>query len=388
MGTVAKRPLSGWEEALLGVRLADAHRLIPGVVLAAVVAWLGTVLAGFLGKQVLGFSQSPISPIMVAILIGLLVANVAPMPALLQPGIRFCVRKVLRLGIVLLGIRLSLVDVLKIGAYGVPMVAICIATGLALTAAFTRWLHLPERLGTLIAVGTGICGLSAIVATAPAIEADDEEVAYACANITIFGALATFLYPYLAHALFAADPARAGLFLGTSVHDTSQVTAAALIFDQVYRLAGHPTATDVAVVTKMVRNVFMAAVVPLMAYLYARRQAVSSGKQVNVRSLLPLFVLGFLAVALLRTIGDATVQQGAAALGIWNATGWKGFTADTRSVAENLLILALAGVGLSTRFSFLRKLGAKPFLVGLASATLVGVVGAVCAYVVGPLIAF
>ncbi|MHB0874463.1 MAG: YeiH family protein [Anaerolineae bacterium] len=388
MTTIARRPPSAWESAIFGVSLAEVPGLLPGVAVATVASWLGTVLAGFLGTQVLGFRQSPISPIMVAILIGMVGANVVPLPALLQPGIRFCVRKVLRLGIVLLGIRLSLTDVLQIGAYGVPMVAICIATGLLLTSAFTHWLRLPERLGTLIAVGTGICGLSAIVATAPAIEANDEEVAYAAANITIFGALATFLYPYLAHALFAGDPVRAGLFLGTSVHDTSQVTAAALIFDQVYRLAGRASATDVAVVTKMVRNVFMAAVVPLMAYVYARRQAQGSGRKVSVRSLLPLFVVGFLAVALLRTIGDAMVQRGVAALGIWDGTGWQAFTTATKAAAENLLILALAGVGLSTRFSFLCKLGAKPFLVGLVSATLVGVVGAICAYVVGPLIAF
>jgi uncharacterized integral membrane protein (TIGR00698 family) len=388
MTTVAGRPLSAWESALLGVSLAEVPGLLPGIAVAAAVSWLGMVLAGFLGKQVLGFAQSPISPIMVAIIIGMLAANAVPIPAVLQPGIRFCVRKVLRLGIVLLGIRLSLTDVLQIGAYGVPMVAICIATGLALTSAFTRWLHLPERLGTLIAVGTGICGLSAIVATAPAIDATDEEVAYAAANITIFGALATFLYPYLAHALFSADPVRAGLFLGTAVHDTSQVTASALIFDQVYRLAGHPTATDVAVVTKMVRNVFMAAVVPLMAYLYACRQAIGSGRKVSVRSLFPLFVLGFLSVALLRTVGDAMTQHGGAAFGLWGVASWKGVTAGVRTVAENLLILALAGVGLGTRFSFLRKLGAKPFLVGLVSATLVGVVSAVCAYVVGPLVGF
>lgn len=386
--TDAKRvPPTRWEAALIGVRLADALMLLPGVAMAVLVAWLGTLFAKLIGTQWLGFEQSPISPIMVAILIGLVAANLVPLPAVVQPGIRFCVRKVLRLGIILLGIRLSLVDVLKIGAYGVPMVVLCIAAGLTLTSLFARWLRLPERLGTLIAVGTGICGLSAIVATAPAIDADDEEVAYAAANITIFGAIATFVYPYLAHALFAVDPARVGLFLGTSVHDTSQVTAAALIFDQVYRLTGNATATDVAVVTKMVRNVFMAAVVPLMAYLYARRQAAGTGRKVNVRSLLPLFVLGFLGVALLRTIGDAMVGGGSA-FGLWDAPAWQSLVSGTKAVAEDLLILALAGVGLSTKFAFLRKLGAKPFLVGLLSASLVGVFGALCAYCVGPLLAF
>jgi uncharacterized membrane protein YadS len=254
------------------------------------------------------------------------------------------------------------------------------------TGLLARRMRLPERLGTLIAVGTGICGLSAIVATAPCIEAEDEEVAYAAANITIFGALATFLYPYLAQLIFGLDPARVGLFLGTSVHDTSQVVAASLIFDQVFLPGGPGSAADVAVVIKMVRNVFLAAVVPLMAYRYARKQARTTGKRVDLVSLLPLFVLGFLAVAALRSLGDAGIEGGGLALGLWDAASWASLIAGVKGAAENLLLVALAGVGLSTDFGFLRRLGPRPFLAGLAAAVLVGIVSTVLSLAFGPMI--
>ncbi len=380
------RSTSALADALLGVPLAAAHGLIPGVLAAVTVAALGSVLADLIGTRVLGFAQSPISPIMVAIIVGMLVANLAPLPARLRPGVQFSVRKVLRLGIILLGIRLSLLDVARVGVYGVPVVALCITAGLVFGGLFARWLKLPERLGTLIAVGTGICGLSAIVATAPCIEADDEEVAYAAADITIFGALATFLYPYLAHTLFGLDPVRVGLFLGTAVHDTSQVVASGLIFEQAFPSAAALSGADVAVIIKMVRNVFMAGVVPLMAYRYARARARQTGTKVDVVKLLPLFVLGFLLMAAVRSLGDAGLQGGGRALGLWEAAGWSSLVGSIKVLAEYLLLVALAAVGLSTNFSFLRRLGIRPFLGGLAAAIMVGVVSVACAYAFGPLI--
>ncbi|NPV08207.1 MAG: putative sulfate exporter family transporter [Anaerolineae bacterium] len=384
--SVAGKTPSQLERMTLGVPLRQVPSLVPGLIASGLVAWVGLTLADWIGVRLLGFRQNPISPIMVAIVVGLAVSNLTRTPRVLQPGVRFSVRKLLRLGIILLGIRLSLLDVARVGAYGVPVVALCIAAGLVFTGLLVRRLRLPERLGTLIAVGTGICGLSAIVATAPCIEAEDEEVAYAAANITIFGALATFLYPYLAQALFGLDAARVGLFLGTSVHDTSQVVASSLIFDQVFLPDGPASAADVAVVIKMVRNVFMAAVVPLMAYRYARGRARRAGGRVEVLGLLPLFVVGFLAVAALRSIGDAGLARGGLALGLWNREGWGNLIGSVKGVAENLLLAALAAVGLSTDFGFLRRLGPRPFLVGFAAALMVGVVSAALAVAFGPLI--
>ena len=369
------RSPSALEKRLIGVSITQVHTLLPGLIVAALLAWASTWLCEWVGCDLMGFSKTPISAVTTAILLGLILNNLLPLPKFLRPGLTFAVKKVLRLGIMMLGIRLSFVDALQLGLTGVPIVVGCILGALAITALIGRWLKLPGRLATLIAVGTSICGVSAIVATGPAIDAEDEEVAYAVATITIFGILATFLYPYLAAALFGRNASAAGLFIGTSIHDTSQVTGAALILGDVFVL---PRVVDVATVTKLVRNVFMVLVIPLTALYYNRRAAranaesASAGTKVQVTKLLPYFVLGFLFFALLRSVGDAGVQAGGRAFGLWGAETWQGIHGWIKDWAANLLVVALAGVGLSTSMRILRGLGIKPFLAGLAAALGVG----------------
>jgi uncharacterized integral membrane protein (TIGR00698 family) len=374
--------MSTWEKNLLGTRIDEAPQLLPGLVFAALLAWLSIWFSKFLGTAVMGFDKSPISAVMMAILLGLIINNLIPLPDLLRPGFKFAVKKILRLGIILLGIRLSVFDVFRLGALGVPIVVLCILGALFFTTRINKWLNLPERLGTLIAVGTSICGVSAIVATGPAIDAEDEEVAYAVAVITIFGLLATLVYPYLANLIFAGDPVKAGLFLGTSVHDTSQVTGSALVFADVFSL---PRALDVATVTKLVRNVFMAAVIPLMALYYARRTAQGEGeeKQINFVKLLPLFIVGFLALAVVRSIGDAGINSGGRAFGLWDSGAWEDLFGFVKTWAVNFLVLALAGVGLNTSFRTFKGLGVKPFFVGLGAALMVGVVSFIAISLLG-----
>lgn len=281
----------------------------------------------------------------------------------------------------MLGIRLTIFDVFRLGAYGVPIVLACILGALLITTWINRWLALPRRLGTLIAVGTSICGVSAILATSPAVDAEEQETAYAVAVITIFGLLATLFYPYLVNLIFPDQALQAGLFLGTSVHDTSQVVGSAKVYSDVFSL---PLALDVATVTKLVRNAFMVFVIPIMAYMYNRGEA--SGKT-NLVSLLPLFVLGFLMLAILRSIGDAGLRSGGLAYGVLEARAWDSVILTIRSWAGNFLVIALAGVGLSTDVSTFRGLGFKPFFVGLLAAFSVGVVSVLAITLLGNFVA-
>ena len=348
-----------------------AIELLPGLVLTAAVAWLGLWSSKWIGQTLLGLPKSPISGIMMAIIIGLLIGNVIKLPQILRPGIRFSLKKVLRLGIILLGIRLSILDVLQLGALSIPVVLLCIIGGILITRWLGSKLNLPPRLGTLIGVGTSICGASAIVATGPAIDASEEEIAYAVANITVFGIIAMFLYPYLAHALFESFPTHAGLFLGTSIHETAQVAGAGLIYAQLFNA---PSALDAATVTKLVRNVFMALVIPLMAYIYHRQIAAQGTERakVNVFNLFPMFILGFLLMAVIRSIGDATMQSGLA-FGIFDAASWGTITSTVKTWAGNFLAMAMAGVGLGTSLKQLKGLGIKPFYVGFVGALSVGI---------------
>jgi len=344
---------------------------IPGLAMAGGLAALSIWVCNSVSQTVLGYFKSPVSPVMVAITVGLLVSNAVALPSWMTPGLGFAVKKVLRLGIIMLGIRLSILDVLKLGAVGVPVVLACVSGALLLTGFLSRRMAVPERLGTLIGVGTSICGVSAIVAASASIDADEEEVAYAIGIITIFGLLATLTYPYLANVLFAGDAAKAGLFLGTSVHDTSQVAGAAAAYADVY---ASPQVLDIAIVTKLVRNVFMVGVIPLMAIYYARQSGEVSKKGTRIGRLLPVFVLGFLGVAILRSIGDLGLRGGSRALGLWNTASWDMLISGVKNWATNFLVVALAAVGLSTRFRTLSKLGSRPFLTGLAAAILVGAI--------------
>jgi uncharacterized integral membrane protein (TIGR00698 family) len=376
--------MSAWEKSLLGVPISEVSSLVPGMVVAILLAWLSIWLSKYIGVTLLGFDKTPISAVMLAILLGLIIGAIVPLPQMLKPGFKFAVKKVLRLGIIMLGIRLTIFDVFKLGAYGVPIVLICIAGALFITTRINNWLKLPERLGALIAVGTSICGVSAIVATGPAIDAEDEEVAYAVAVITIFGLLATLVYPYLTNAIFAGEALKVGLFLGTSVHDTSQVVGSSKVYADVFSA---PLALDVATVTKLVRNVFMAAVIPFMALYYTRRtRSESAGKKVSFLKLLPLFVVGFLSMAVLRSIGDAGINAGGNAFGLWGGAAWKSLHGTIKTWAGNLLVVALAGVGLSTDFRTFKGLGIKPFLVGLSAALAVGVVSFVAISLLGSLV--
>ncbi len=344
-------------------------KLLPGLALTAVVAWLGIYSSEWIGRDLMGFPKSPISGIMMSIVIGLLLGNVFSLPQILRPGIQFGLKKILRLGIILLGIRLSIGDALSLGVLGIPVILFCVTGGLLLASWLGRRLNLSSRLCILIAVGTSICGASAIVATGPAIDAEEEEIAYAIANITVFGLLAMFLYPYLAHILFDHAPTVAGLFLGTAIHETAQVAGAGLIYSQIYDA---PRVLDAATVAKLVRNVFMAVVVPLMSFLYHRKSgAEGQGRQVNAFNLFPKFILGFLLMAVIRSVGDATLEGGSA-WGMFDSLAWHEITGTIKSWAVNFLAVAMAGVGLGTSLKRLRGLGLKPFYVGFAAAVAVG----------------
>lgn len=368
--------------------LSSLLRVVPGLALAAAVMLLAGKVAQLLGAGVLLLEgldpagrASPISGISVAILLGLAAANTIGTAALFRPGLEFSVKRILRLGIILLGLKLSFVDVVKLGAWGVPVVATIIVVALVVTTLIARGLGVSDRLGTLAAASTAICGVTAAVAIGPVIEAEEREVAYTVANVTLFGLAAMLAYPYLAHGLFGASSGSVGLFLGTGIHDTSQVMGAALSYKELF---GDERAFQVAAVTKLTRNVFLVGVVPLLALLHARRSG-EKGRRVAIGTLFPLFVLGFLAMAIARSLGDAGVQGDGLAFGALDAGAWARLTklfGETWATAA--LATAMAAVGLTTNLRSLAKLGARPFYVGAASAALVAGLALLLAALVGP----
>lgn len=341
-------------------------QVIPGVLLALALAYGGHYLAYFVGVTLMGLPRSPISPIMMAILLGIAVRNLAHMPAMFEAGIRFSLVRILRLGIVLLGIRLSLGQAGEIGLKSLPVIIACVTAALLIVTYFSKRLGLTARLGTLIAAGTGICGATAIVALSPTINAKDNETAYAVACITLFGVVAMLAYPFAAHWMFAGDAFRIGIFLGTAVHETAQVAGSGLVYQEYF---GSPEVLDTATVTKLVRNLGMLIVIPLLSIIYHRKSGQGEARP-SLWSMVPLFVIGFALMSLLRTVGDL----GEPAFGFLSVESWQALVAYTRQAAEICLGIAMAAVGLGTSLAGLKEIGMKPLGVGLFSAVLVGVV--------------
>ena len=363
--SVEKAERRPWQK-LLNERFEHLGLLLPGLVLALSLATLARIIARTTGEQLLGFDRSPVSAIFVVVLMGLGIRNLIGLPLIYSKGLQICLKRVLRIGIVMLGIRLSLMEAGRIGLIAIPVIVACIAVALVLVTWIGRVLNLPRRLVSLIAVGASICGVSAIAATGPAIEADEDEISYAVATVTLFGLMALVLHPFIAHWVFDGEPHLAGVFLGTAVHDTAQVAGSALIYEQHYDA---PAALDYAVVTKLVRNLFMIAVIPFMALHYHRsRDAVGEGP--SIAKLLPFFVFGFIGMMVLRTIGD----MGERAFGIFDATTWNAIIRSVRIGADWCLVAAMAAVGLGTSLIRITALGWRPLLVGFAAAALVGLV--------------
>ncbi|MFC5590541.1 YeiH family protein [Sporosarcina soli] len=355
-------------------------KIIPGILLCLIITLLGIYIADLIGLILVALnvvpagSASPVSGIFVAILMGLIIRNTIGLHKTFENGVSFSLNYALRAGIILLGLRLSLIEALKLGAWGLPLIIICISSGLLITVYFTNKMQQPEKLGTLIAGGTGVCGVTAIMAISPVIKAKDNEISYAVANITIFGLIGMLLYPYLANALFSNDPIKAGLFLGTAIHDTAQVTGSALIYSQVYDM---PKVIDVATVTKLTRNLFIIVVIPALSYFFYKRSNSSKGQNAIPKwyKFIPLFVIGFLLLSMFRTIGDMTVEKTSKAFGFLDIDSWVGlYTFWSSFGSKYLLGMAMAGVGLSTNFKLFKGLGLKPFYIGLLAAVSVGLV--------------
>ena len=289
---------------------------------------------------------SVVSEVALAFVLGLLIAARWDLPAAVSPGLHLASQRILRLGIVLLGARLLLSDVAAVGLGVLALVLLCMSVAFGFALLIGRVLGLPPRLALLIGVGTAVCGNSAIVATAPVVGAEEREVGFAVATITLFGTLAVVVYPLIGHALGLGD-AVFGTWAGVAVNDTSQVVAVGAAFS--------PAARDVAMVVKLLRNTLMAPLILIIAWRWGAGDDTAARR--GVRGAFPAFVLGFLALALARTLGLITAPM----------------AAGLDEIARACLVIALAAVGLTTRLDRLRAMGAAPFWLGLGASIVLAV---------------
>ena len=336
--------------------------IIPGIILAFVLYTLSQGFNNIIGIELLGYDKSPISTAMIAILLGIFFGNIFKVRDGFQKGLDFTREYILKFGIICLGIQLKPFEFLNFGKIAIPLIIICIISVLIVIKLLIKILKIPTRMAYLISIGSTVCGTTAIMATAPVIKANKNEVSYAIANITLFGILSMLIYPYFANFYFDSKPLLVGLFLGTSIHETSQVAAAGLIYEQQFN---SPETLNIATVTKLIRNTFLIIMIPLFAFLYNRGK--TKEKNYSVLNIFPYFVLGFVGMIILRNVGDQLFIS--ATNDNWNET-----INTIKFFSKIFLTMAMAAIGLSTNLKDIKSMGYKPFIVGFIAMLTVGIV--------------
>ena len=326
------------------------------------------ICSTFLSQQIVVGTRHPIESVTIAILTGFILRNLIPLPILFNPGIGKY-EAALKLGIVFLGIGLSFYAVLQIGAKAITVVVLCLLIAPLLFFFIGRKAGLSEKMNILIGIGTTICGSTAIAITAPVIEADGDDVSYAIGTISLFGIAAMFLFPIIAK-LIGLNDSIFGLWAGTAIHATPQVIAAGYMYGE---LAG-----QVSTVAKLTRNIFMAPAVFLIGLWYMRekfKKVEGFPKRAKYSKAIPLFVFGFLALAIIRTIGDG--------MSLIPPSQWRWAVQNVNELGKFLVLIAMAGIGLNTKLNTMRQIGPKPFLVGLMASILLAIISLLLIHLLG-----
>jgi uncharacterized integral membrane protein (TIGR00698 family) len=330
-------------------RWLSALSVVPGVLLLVGIGYAGKVLERSINTYAKAhhWTFPNIEYVLWAILIGLVISNTLTIPKIFQAGIA-TYEFWLKLGIVLLGARFVLADVLKLGGISLALVVIEITVSLALMTFLGRLFKLKPKLTSLLAIGSAICGVSAIIAAKGAIDADDEDASFAMAAILALGALALFTFPAIAHGLHMNDVSY-GLWAGLGVDNTAEATAAGALYSD--------AAGKVAVLAKTARNAMIGFVVLAYAIYWAGqgKAEVVTNKAAFLWKKFPKFVLGFLLMSLL--VGFHAFNK-AQITSLGNLSKWA-------------FLLTFAGVGLRTNFRDMSKQGLRPFIVGALGEILI-----------------
>ena len=331
-------PASRFDDSLF----RRAARLLPGLLLLAAVGWSGKVIEQSISRygKAHHLTLPNIEYVLWAILIGLAISNTVGIPAMFRPGLA-TYEFWLKTGIVLLGSRFILGDIVKLGGVTLVLVAIEITFSLVFMTALGKAFGLSPKLVDLLAIGSSICGVSAIIAAEGAIDADEQDTSYAIAAVLALGAVALFTFPLIGHALGMSDTSY-GIWAGLGVDNTAEATAAGALYSD--------AAGKVAVLAKTARNAMIGFVVLGYAIHWARKQNTAgiSNKAAFLWKKFPKFVLGFLLISTLATVG---AFSGAQLGNLANLSRWA-------------FLLTFAGVGLRTNIGEMRRQGLRPFLVG------------------------
>ena len=327
-------------------RMNGFVKIIPGFGAACILAFIARYIESILPIHIIGAS-------VIALLLGMLINNFYK-PACLSAGLKFTSKKVLKLAIILLGASLSVNVILSVGKMSLMVMVFTLLTCFGGGYFVGKALGLNWKLSNLISAGTGICGGSAIAAIAPVIDAEDKDFAYAMSATFLFDMAMIILFPIMGRWIGLSDMAY-GLWAGTAVNDTSSVVAAGYAFSE--------GAGDFATMVKLTRTLSIIPTVLVFTFInlrIKRKQSIdtNAGKKVNVMKLFPWFIVGFIGLAIINSLGFIPVNVSACA----------------KDISKFLMVAALAAIGLGTSFKDVRKSGFAPMMHGFIISALVVVV--------------
>ncbi|MCB8838150.1 YeiH family protein [Aurantimonas sp. VKM B-3413] len=305
--------------------------VLPGLALT-----FGLAALAFFARAQIGIAS--LSPLILSIVFGMLVSNTVGAPAIAKPGITFSLKRILRFAIILLGLQLTVTQIIEVGGTGAAIIVATLVATFFFTKAMGRVLGVDRRLAELIAAGTSICGASAVIATNLVTRGSDEDVAYAVACVTVFGSLSMILYPVIQTGLML-DPTAYGLWTGATIHEVAQVVAAAF--------QGGDAAGQFGTIAKLSRVALLAPLILSLGFLAARGRTAEEGEMAG-KPPVPWFVFGFLALVVVNSLVTIPADiHGALVL----ATTF-------------LLSAALAAMGLETNVFKLKAKGLRPLALG------------------------
>ena len=329
---------------------------LPGMALALVIAFTAQFIENILPVHIIGGS-------VIALFIGMFLNTIIDTENSLKPGISFTSKRLLKFAIILFGASLNISIVLDVGRLSLYVMIFTLLTCFGGGYFIGKALGLNWKMSNLISAGTGICGGSAIAALAPVIEAEDTDVAYALSATFLFDMIMIIAFPIMGRYLELSDMAY-GLWTGTAVNDTSSVVAAGFAYSD--------AAGDFATMVKLTRTLTIIPVVLIFRMIYTRLEIKNSGishieKKFSIFSIIPFFILGFLAMVMLNSFGLISHD----------------LSVSLKAISKFLMVAALAAIGLNTKFKDMKKAGINPMIHGFIISILVVIVSIIVIYFMG-----
>ena len=318
--------------------------------------------------QMMGVAVIPVS--LLCLIIGLIIGNLVSLPSSWVRGTSYIKKNILQIAIVFLGLKISLAQVFEVGLSSLALIMSVFLLVFVLGVILQRIFFKEKDLITLIGIGTAICGVTAIMASSSVLKSKEQDVAIAVLIVVLWGSIGVFTYPFFVEWFFSSEISK-GLFLGVGIHDTSQVLAASLIH---FDINGNSIVLETATLTKLIRNLFLALLIPYLAVKIHSNSFGQTGLLKQVSNNIPSFVYGFIFFIFIRTIGDQILVS---------SSIWDQILAWNHQLVSALFGFALIALGLSIKIKELKNLSTSSIVIGLMFSLGVLFVGIIVIPIIG-----